>query len=281
MNALYSMMFPCVLCPRECRINRLEDEIGFCKVGRLPWVASYGPHFGEESVLVGHGGSGAIFFSGCNLGCIFCQNWDISHERVGQEMTEQSLASLMLALQRRGCHNINFVTPTHVAAAIADGIQVARAAGLTIPTVYNSGGYDSVKALRLLEGLIDIYMPDFKFMDQERASIYLHAADYPEIARAAFKEMHRQTGDLMFRDGLAVRGLLVRHLVMPGCVEDSRSILDFLAKEISPNTYVNVMNQYRPCYLASEHTEIDRRLTADEFEEAWNYAQSKGLRVAE
>lgn len=281
MNTLYSMMSPCVLCPRECRIDRLAGETGFCRIGHLPRVASHGPHFGEESVLVGRGGSGTIFFSGCNLGCVFCQNWDISHSRVGRETTSEELATLMLSLQRRGCHNINFVTPTHVAATIAEAVQLARDEGLTIPTVYNSGGYDKVETLSMLEGLIDIYMPDFKFMDSVLAATYLNAEDYPAVARDALVEMHRQTGDLELRAEMAVRGLLVRHLVMPGCVEDSRRILDFVAETISSNTYVNVMDQYRPCFQASEHPEIDRRLTTGEFEEVHQYARKKGFRLAQ
>ncbi len=208
-------MNPCTLCPRKCKVRRSEGQIGFCGIGCLPVVSSVGPHFGEESVLVGSGGSGTIFFAGCNLGCIFCQNYDISHLRHGHQMTIEQLAQSMLELQNLGCININFVTPTHVIAAIAAAIELARNKGLTIPTVYNTGGYDSVETLKLLDGFIDIYMPDMKYADPKVAQELSSAPDYPQVNREAVREMHRQVGDLQVKNGLATRGLLIRHLVLP------------------------------------------------------------------
>jgi len=273
------MMNPCIICPRNCRVNRSSGQIGFCGIADLPVVSSQGPHFGEESVLVGQGGSGTIFFAGCNLGCVFCQNYDISHFRKGQPITINELAEFMLDLQSYGCSNINFVTPTHVAPAIAAGIEAARKNGLILPTVYNSGGYDLVETLRLLDGLIDIYMPDMKFSDSASAKEYANAADYPEINFAAVKEMHRQVGDLKIENGLAKRGLLVRHLVLPDRLAGSFRVLDFLAEQISTNTAINVMDQYRPCFKADSHPKINRRPTPDEVEEVRQYALTKGLNV--
>ncbi len=276
---LWEMMNPCIICPRNCRVNRSSGQIGFCGIADLPVVSSQGPHFGEESVLVGQGGSGTIFFAGCNLGCVFCQNYDISHFRKGQPITINELAEFMLDLQSYGCSNINFVTPTHVAPAIAAGIEAARKNGLILPTVYNSGGYDLVETLRLLDGLIDIYMPDMKFSDSASAKEYANAADYPEINFAAVKEMHRQVGDLKIENGLAKRGLLVRHLVLPDRLAGSFRVLDFLAEQISTNTAINVMDQYRPCFKADSHPKINRRPTPDEVEEVRQYALTKGLNV--
>jgi len=268
-----------MICPRNCRVYRSKGQIGFCGIGDMPVVSSQGPHFGEESVLVGGGGSGTIFFAGCNLGCVFCQNYDISHFRHGQPVTISELAEFMLDLQNYGCSNINFVTPTHVAPAIIAGIETARNKGLNLPTVYNSGGYDSVETLKLLDGFIDIYMPDMKFSDEASAKEYANAADYPEISFAAVKEMHRQAGDLQIEKGLAVRGLLVRHLVMPNRVAGSFKVIDFLAEQISPHTAINVMDQYRPCFKADEHPQINRLPKREEIEEVRQYALKKGLRV--
>ena len=276
---LWAMMNPCVICPRNCRVNRSKGEIGFCGIPDMPVVSSQGPHFGEESVLVGRGGSGTIFFAGCNLGCEFCQNYDISHFRHGQPITLYELAEFMLDLQSYGCSNINFVTPTHVAPAVAAGLEIARKNGLNLPTVYNSGGYDSVETLKLLDGYMDIYMPDMKFSDSASAKEFASAADYPEISFAAVKEMHRQVGDLQIENGLARRGLLVRHLVMPNKVAGSFRILDFLAEQISPNTAINVMDQYRPCFKADEHPQINRLPKSEEIEEVRHYALEKGLNV--
>ena len=274
---LWVMMNPCVICPRNCRVNRNQGETGFCGIGDMPVVSSQGPHFGEESVLVGSGGSGTIFFTGCNLGCMFCQNYDISHFRHGQPLTINELAEFMLDLQSYGCSNINFVTPTHIAPAIVAGLEVARENGLNLPTVYNSGGYDSVETLKLLDGYMDIYMPDMKFSDSAAAKEFANAADYPEISFAAVKEMHRQVGDLQIEKELAVRGLLVRHLVLPNKLAGSFRVIDFLAEQISPNTAINIMDQYRPCFKADEHPEINRRPTSEEVEEVRRYAIQKGL----
>jgi putative pyruvate formate lyase activating enzyme len=276
---LWGMMESCVLCPRKCKVNRSEGEIGFCGIGDKPIVSSVGPHFGEESVLVGQGGSGTIFFAGCNLGCVFCQNFDISHYRSGQEVTIEELAQSMLRLQNIGCSNINFVTPTHVAPAIAAALEMARKSGLTLPTVYNCGGYDSVETLKLLDGFIDIYMPDMKYSDSAVAKELSGAADYPEVNREAVKEMHRQVGDLKIEKRLATRGLLVRHLVLPENLAGSFEIIDFLAEQICPKTAINVMDQYRPCYQAHLHPKINRRPTVEEIESVRQYAVEKGLRV--
>jgi len=276
---LWKMTNPCVLCPRKCKVNRSKGQIGFCGIGALPVVSSVGPHFGEESVLVGHGGSGTIFFAGCNLGCIFCQNFDISHHRHGSKMTIEQLAQSMLELQNYGCSNINFVTPTHVIPAIVTALELARKKGLTLPTVYNTGGYDSVETLKLLDGYIDIYMPDMKYADSNASKDLSNAADYPQVNRTALKEMHRQVGDLQLENGLATRGLLIRHLVLPENLAGSFEIIDFLAKQISPATTINVMDQYRPCYKAASHPKINRRPTSEEFSSARQYALQKGLNV--
>lgn len=276
----YKLLSPCRLCPRNCQAMRLEGQKGFCGIGPKAVVSSYGPHFGEERPLVGQYGSGTIFFAGCNLGCLFCQNYDISHLRAGEEVSPEYLASIMLALERRGCHNINFVTPTHVNPQIMEAIMIARKGGLSVPTVYNCGGYESVETLKLLEGIIDIYMPDAKYASPRWAKKFSGAKDYPQVMQAALKEMHRQVGDLVIENGIATRGLLVRHLVMPNNVAGSKEIIDFIADEISPNTYINIMDQYYPCYRASEFEEINRRITYREFQEAYTYAQEKGLRLA-
>ena len=286
---LWQLMNPCVICPRNCRIFRSpsttlgagKGQIGFCGTGDMPVVSSQGPHLGEESVLVGQGGSGTIFFAGCNLGCVFCQNYDISHFRHGQPITISELADFMLDLQSYGCSNINFVTPTHQAPAIAAGIEVARKKGLNLPTVYNSGGYDSVETLKLIEGYMDIYMPDMKFSDSDAAKEFANAPDYPEISFAAVKEMHRQVGDLQVEKGLATRGLLVRHLVLPNKLAGSFKVIDFLAEQISPNTAINVMDQYRPCFKAQSHPRINRLPTPEEVDEVCQYALKKGLRIIE
>jgi len=284
---LWDYMNPCILCPRKCKVHRGKGQIGFCGIGPLPVVSSVAPHFGEESVLVGPSGSGTIFFAGCNLGCIFCQNYDISHLRHGHQMTIEQLAQSMLELQSYGCININFVTPTHVIAAIAAALELARRDGLTIPTVYNTGGYDSIETLKLLEGLMDIYMPDMKYSDSKVAQELSTASDYPQINREAVREMHRQVGDLQIKKGLArrtsgglaTRGLLIRHLVLPENLAGSFEIIDFLAKEISPNTAINVMDQYHPCYKAHLHPQINRRPTFEEIESVRQYAIEKGLNI--
>jgi putative pyruvate formate lyase activating enzyme len=276
---LRAMSSPCRLCPRQCGVERPAGAVGFCGIGAEPRVSSAGPHFGEERVLVGTGGSGTIFFAGCNLGCVFCQNYDISHQRAGRPITIEQLAQTMLELQQIGCANVNFVTPTHVVAPLAAAIELAREQGLTVPTVYNTGGYDSVETLRLLAGLIDIYMPDMKYGDAGIARELSDAADYPQVNFAAVKEMHRQVGDLQTEHGVATRGLLVRHLVLPEGQAGSKPIIDLLADEISPHTAINVMDQYRPCYQAGAHPKINRRPTRDEIDAVRRYAKNRGLTI--
>lgn len=276
---LWERMNPCTLCPRMCKVNRSKGQIGFCGIGDMPVVSSVGPHFGEERELVGFGGSGTIFFAGCNLGCIFCQNFDISHHRHGHQVTIEQLIRSMVELQNHGCSNINFVTPTHVVPAIAAAIELARKSGLTLPIVYNTGGYDLVETLKLLDGLVDIYMPDMKYADSDVAEQLSNAPDYPQINFAAVKEMHRQVGDLQVEKGLATRGLLIRHLVLPENLAGSFEIIDFLTEEISRSTTINVMDQYRPCFKASEHGRINRRPTRQEIESVRQYAIEKGLNV--
>lgn len=285
-DAAMAELADCRACPRDCGVNRLEGETRVCHTGRYAIVSSAFAHFGEEDCLRGRFGSGTIFFSMCNLRCQFCQNWDISQVRSGAEVTAEDLAELMLDLQQQGCHNINFVTPEHVAPQIAEAIAAAIPKGLRLPLVYNTSGYDGSPSLRLMEGLIDVYMPDFKFWRAETALRLALAKDYPEAARVAIREMHRQVGPLRFGpDGLARRGVLVRHLVMPGLVEESAAIFDFLAREISPDTYVNVMAQYRPSYRVGAPTpagrvrfaEIDRRPREAEIAAAFAAARHAGL----
>jgi putative pyruvate formate lyase activating enzyme len=268
----------CNLCPRDCGVNRLAGETGFCGAGRKIKIASYNAHFGEETPLVGRYGSGTIFLSHCNLLCQFCQNYDISHFAEGWEVEPEQASSMMLQLAERGCHNINFVTPSHMVPQILEALLPAVEAGLSIPVVYNSSGYDRIETLELLDGIIDIYMPDFKFWDAEWAKRFCAAPDYPETARTAIREMHRQVGDLMIDEkGVAIRGLLVRHLVMPNGVAGTEEIVAFLAKEISPDTYTNIMDQYRPCGTADKDSLINRRLKSREFRDALNAAKKSGL----
>ncbi len=268
----------CTLCPRNCKVDRTSGETGFCRTGDRPFVASWGPHFGEERPLVGRFGSGTIFFSRCNLGCVFCQNWTISHSGEGEEISVERLARVMLDLQGLGCHNINLVTPTHQMPMILHSLSVAADKGLTLPIVYNCGGYESVEALRILDGVVDIYMPDFKYSDPETALRYSKAKDYPDIAKAALREMHRQVGDLRTDEsGIACRGLLVRHLVLPEGLAGTREVVRFIAEEISRNTYLNIMDQYHPCYKASEYPALDRRITDREYKEAVKVALSLGM----
>ena len=273
------LMESCGLCPRACGVNRLEGERGFCDTGRKARVASYNAHFGEEAPLVGRYGSGTIFVSSCNLLCSFCQNYEISHLKEGVEVEPQQMAAMMLQLASAGCHNINFVTPTHVIPQILEALVHAVEGGLRIPLVYNSSGYDRRETLELLDGIFDIYMPDFKFWDVRWSERYCRAPDYREVAVEAIQEMHRQVGDLVVDDrGVALRGLLVRHLVMPNHVADTEKIVAFLAEKISPNTYVNVMDQYRPCGEGHKDEFINRRLTAEEFRDAMDAARKVGLK---
>jgi len=276
--AAYEILNNCNLCPRNCLVDRHHGERGLCRTGDLPVTSSFGPHFGEEDPLVGRRGSGTIFFTHCNLFCIFCQNYEISHGGEGEEISLADLAAMMLNLQQKGCHNINFVTPSHQVYQILAALPLAIEAGLNVPLVYNTGGYDALETLRLLDGVIDIYMPDFKFWDPKVAADLCQAEDYPEIARQALKEMHRQVGDLVLDEtGVARRGLLVRHLVLPDGLAGTREIMEFLSHEISPQTYVNVMGQYRPCGRAAEHPSLRKFLTGLEHAEAQRLARQAGL----
>jgi putative pyruvate formate lyase activating enzyme len=271
----------CRACPRDCGVNRTAGELGTCKTGRHAFVASAFPHFGEEDCLRGWRGSGTVFFSWCNLKCVFCQNWDISQQEAGRECTAADIADLMLRLQSHGCHNANFVTPEHVVPQVVEALAEAVPRGLRVPVVYNTSAYDSIESLRLVEGMVDIYMPDFKFWSPETARRLARAADYPERARAAIAEMHRQVGDLRFgADGLARRGLLVRHLVMPGQEDEAAAIFGWLAEAISPDTYVNVMGQYRPEYKvagADRYADIDTPVGGADLTAAVAAARRAGL----
>jgi putative pyruvate formate lyase activating enzyme len=279
---------PCVLCGRRCRALRftLSDNTGtttlptrgICETKDKAVVASVGPHFGEEPPLVGQRGSGTIFFSGCNLKCIYCQNYDIAHFYQGQEVSDEELAQLMLKVQQLGCHNVNLVSPTHVVPNILAAVKLAAKQGLRIPLVYNTGGYDSVKTIKLLEGVVDIYMPDMKYGEPGPARDFSDAVDYPETNFAAVKEMHRQVGDLVIgENNVAVRGLLVRHLVLPGGLAGTKKVMEFIANNISRNTYVNIMAQYRPCYKAVGHPLLGRRIKNEEYRQALDIVAKAGL----
>jgi len=269
----------CTLCPRKCEADRLSGETGICKTGEYAFVSSYMPHFGEEAPLVGRHGSGTIFFTHCNLLCFFCQNYDISHQGRGHEATNRELADMMLSLQALGCHNINFVTPSHVIPQILEALHLAINDGLHVPLVYNSSGYDLVDTLLMLDGIIDIYMPDFKFWDPAISDLSCNAPDYPEIAKAALKEMHRQVGDLILDQGrVAVKGLLVRHLVMPENMAGTGEAMEYIANHISTNTYVNIMPQYRPCGKAYKYPPFNRPITHDEFYSAIDMAKKAGIK---
>ncbi len=276
-----AMLSSCRLCPRRCGSDRLAGETGACGIGANPRVSSAGPHFGEEPPLVGTHGSGTIFLSGCSLGCVFCQNAEISHLRLGEDTDCGRVADIALSLERLGCHNINLVTPTHQAHAVMESVLLARERGMSVPVVYNCGGYEPPWVLEELEGFVEIYMPDAKFSRSASAGRYCRAPDYPEVMKEALRIMHRQVGDLVIEDGVAKSGLLVRHLVMPGGAEEGIEIMDFLADEISPRTYVNVMPQYRPCHEAASCGEIARRPTRAEFAAVYGHALERGLRLAE
>ncbi|MCD6518497.1 MAG: radical SAM protein [Anaerolineae bacterium] len=278
-RAAYARLEACDICPRECGANRrLSPRGAACRTGELAVVASYHAHFGEEAPLVGRHGSGTIFFSWCNLACQYCQNYEISQLGEGREVEPEELAAMMLALQERGCHNINLVSPSHVVPQILAAVLIAAQAGLRLPLVYNTGGYDSLKTLQLLDGVVDIYMPDMKYADEAIARKYSRVPNYPQVNQAAVKEMHRQVGDLVLDErGIAVRGLLVRHLVLPEGLAGTAEIVRFLAKEISPNTYVNIMAQYRPCYRAHKLPPLNRPITREEYLEALRLAAEAGL----
>jgi putative pyruvate formate lyase activating enzyme len=268
----------CRLCPRECRVDRLAGQKGKCQVTREVVVSSYGPHFGEEAPLVGEHGSGTIFFAYCNLKCVFCQNYTISQLGEGTEITSDELAGMMLSLQAQGCHNINLVSPTHVVPYILAALEIAVRKGLSVPLVYNTGGYDSLETLRLLDRIVDIYMPDMKYSDTRIAEQLSGIKDYPGANQAAVKEMHRQVGDLqMDEGGVAQRGLLVRHLVLPNRLAGTEEVVRFLAQEISRDTYLNIMAQYHPCHKAFDLPRLSRRITDKEFSEAIELAHRYGL----
>jgi putative pyruvate formate lyase activating enzyme len=272
----------CEVCPRRCNVNRVKNKLGICRIGRYAKVSSFFPHFGEEDCLRGWNGSGTIFFSFCNLKCVFCQNFEISWIGEGIEVGPKEIAEMMIILQEKGCHNINLVTPEHVVPQILEAIPFAIEMGLNLPIVYNTSSYDSIESLKLMEGIVDIYMPDFKFFTPKLAKFYLTAEDYPKVAMAAIKEMHSQVGELKFdENGLALRGVLLRHLVMPGFLNETKKIMKWVANEISKDTYVNLMDQYYPAGMVLKQPEkykkIARRITREEFNKAVEIARRFGL----
>jgi putative pyruvate formate lyase activating enzyme len=295
---LFKILEKCDICPRKCHVNRLKREKGYCQLGYLPMVSAYHPHFGEETPLVGKCGSGTIFMTSCNLSCVYCQNYEISQLRIGEEVSFERLAEMMIELQNLGCHNINFVTPTPQVPAILKSLEIAIEKGLKIPLVYNTNSYDSLEVLKLLDGIVDIYLPDAKYSDDKVALKYSKAPNYFEIMKKAIKEMHRQVGDLIISnlksqnpklkpksqnfenipEGVAIRGLIVRHLVLPNGLAGSEKIFEFIAKEISKNTFLNIMSQYWPAYKAHQYPELSRRITKEEFQEAINLAKKFGLK---
>jgi putative pyruvate formate lyase activating enzyme len=274
----YEHLSICDVCAWNCTVDRRAGQVGVCRTGVCAKVSSHGPHLGEEDPLRGWRGSGTIFFTRCNLKCQFCQNHDISQTDAGREVEPEDLAVIMLELQAQGCHNINFVSPSHVVPQIMAGVLIGAEAGLRVPLVYNTGGYDSMVMLKLLDGVIDVYMPDMKYADAEIARRYSKIPDYPQVNQAAVQEMHRQVGDLQVNEmGLAVRGLLVRHLILPDNLAGTDQIVEFLAKGVSPNTYVNMMDQFRPAYKAHHFPELNRRITRHEYQAAVRMAEAAGL----
>jgi len=274
----FRMLENCALCPRNCGLNRLKGEKGYCCAGSMPEVSSHSPHFGEERPLVGFHGSGTIFMTHCNLKCLFCQNYSISHLGEGQEVSFERLGEMMIELQSMGCHNINFVSPTHYVPQILKAIPPAVEKGLSVPLVYNTGGYDSVQTLKLLDGVFDIYMPDFKYSDNKPAQEYSQASDYPKNVKLALEEMFSQVGDLLVDEkGIALRGLLVRHLVLPQGLAGTREAMHFMAQELSKNTYVNIMDQYYPCGKISFNSPLGRKITKGEYNEAIEAAKKEGI----
>ena len=273
----------CRVCPRKCGVNRLKNERGFCYLGKKAAVFSFNPDFGEEKCLTGKYGSGAINFNFCNLSCVFCRTYDISQlqrgkKTPGKEISSKELAGMMLKLQKQGCHNISLINPTSQGPQILAALPIAIKQGLVIPFVYNTNAYDSVETLELLDGIIDIYLPDCKYSDDDLAKKYSQASNYFQIAKKAIKEMHRQTGDLKLdAQGLAKKGLLVRHLILPNNIAGSAKVLKFLAEKISPDTFVNIMNQYNPCWRAKDFSELDRQITIEEYEEVVDLAKGYGL----
>ncbi len=281
LNELKNLLKCCTLCPNNCGVNRLELEKGKCGIKLFAKISSYSPHLGEEDVIRGYNGSGTIFFTGCNLACVYCQNYDISQNPDnGYEVTSEKLAEIMLYLQDEGCHNINFVSPTHVAPQIVEAVFIARKNGLKVPLIYNTGGYDSIKLIQLLNGIIDIYMPDFKYGDNETAYKYSGIKNYFSNIKAVLKEMYKQVGDLLIdSEGIAYKGLLIRHLVLPNSIANTENVLKFISTEISKNTYVNIMEQYYPCYKADNYPELNRRITSNEYIEAIKLAEKYELNL--
>jgi len=278
---LEARLTSCTLCPRQCKVNRLEGALGYCQAPAELIISSVFAHYGEESPLVGVGGSGTIFLTHCNLKCLFCQNYEISMKGEGTRYSHKDLAAAMIDLQQAGCHNINFVTPTHYVPRILRGLSLAIDEGLSIPLVYNCSGYESLEVVKLLDGIVDIYMPDIKFLKQELSDRYCNAPDYPDVVKDVIKEMQRQVGDLVMDGrGIAQRGLLIRHLLMPSLSENTKDVLNFIRQEISCDAFVNIMAQYHPCYQASRFQEISRRPTLKEYNEAVEYARAIGLKRA-
>lgn len=278
MEKAISMLESCELCPRKCKVNRLKNQIGFCKTGRNARIASYHAYFGEEAILAGTGGTGGIYFGSCNLQCSFCNEYEISHFNQGTEIDSILLARIMMDLQNNGCHNINLINPSHMIPQILEALPIAIDNGLSIPIIYNSGGYDTPESLRLLKGVVRIYLPDFKCWSSKASKNYMSSEDYPQKAKEAIKEMHKQVGDLTFTDGIASKGLLVRHSILPGYIDDSKKILDFILNDLSPNTYVHLKKNYTPHFKAKYSNIINRRLKKDEFLEVIHYAESIGLK---
>lgn len=269
----------CHLCPHHCEVNRIKGETGLCNSDSRIKIASYGPHYGEEAPLVGSKGSGTIFFSNCSLKCVYCQNYEISQKGLGNYIKPEELAEIMLNLQKRGCHNINFVTPTHMVYGIIKAVDIALEKSLEIPLVYNTGGYDSVNTLKLMEGIIDIYMPDVKYASNKKAEKYSNVPNYYDIIKDALIEMHKQVGDLQIKNGLAEKGLLVRHLVLPDHIAGTKDIIDFLVNSISVNTYLNLMKQYYPSFQVDKYPELNKRIDYSQYNKLLKYAKTRGLRI--
>jgi len=275
---LYEILENCTLCPRNCKVNRFVSKNGACRTGIRPIVSSFGPHFGEESFLVGNNGSGTIFFSNCNLNCVFCQNWEISQMGVGEEIDVEELSKIMLKLQKMGCENINLVSPTHQVPMIVDAVSRAWQKGLKLPIVYNCGGYESIETLKLLEGIVDIYMPDFKYGDDEKALKYSKVPNYTSVVKRALEEMYRQVGPLNIESGVATRGVFVRHLIMPNDASSSEKVLQLIAS-VSLDIPVNIMTQYYPAFKAHQYAELNRRITREEFIKVVEKARTLGLKI--
>ncbi len=273
------ILLECTVCPRDCKVNRLDNKTGFCKTGKNVYVASFFPHHGEEFPIRGRYGSGTIFFSYCNLGCVYCQNYDISQLGEGKKISPEELAAIMLYLQEEGCHNINWVTPSHIVPQLIEATYIAAQKGLKIPIVYNTSSYDSMESLKLLDGIVDIYLADLKYLNKEYGRKYSKVKNYPQVAKEAIKEMHRQVGDLKTdENGIAYRGLLVRHLVLPNDISTTKKVIDFL-KSVSPNMHVNIMAQYHPYYKAYDYPELSRKITTKEYFQALDYAEEAGLNI--